>query len=112
MWLTTLNLKKKKEIIIISDSLIKSQNKYKRLKEINYNISILFYTLEGVEYNKGLFYRLRKSFTIRRKLKPEKPQIPEGVERFNPTFEEGLTSSQVEKRKSMNFRLRIPAEMP
>lgn len=95
--------KKKKAIIIISDAQVKTKNKYKRLKEINYYLSPLFYTMEGVEYNKGLLYRLQKSLTIKRKVKPEKPQVPDGVERFNPSFELGLTKEQVEKRKSMNL---------
>ena len=95
--------KKNKVIIIDAKSILKKNEKYKNLKEMNDDISILFYTLKGVEYNKGFIYKLKKALKFKRKEKPEKPQIPEGVERFSPSFQEGLTEEQVKSRIKANL---------
>ena len=97
------NVKKQTDIKI--EFLIKSKNKYNKIIPQDENLSILFYTISGLENHKSFFEKVKIKFKkkFEKKEKEEKPTVSEDVERFNPDFKFGLTKEQVEKRIADNL---------
>ncbi len=93
-------MKKKKNIVKIKDSTLKSDKKYKK-----YCFSVsapnIFYHNE-VPDKKGFFDKLKDKFSQKKNKdndeKVEDISLPVNIERYSPTASEGLTKQQVEER--------------
>ena len=97
-------MRKKEQIEIKYNDILKSKNKYKRIYDEG--LSILFYTQEGYENHLGILEKLKKTFTLpmsKKKEEEDAPAVPENVERYYPDFKTGLNSAQVEARQEANL---------
>lgn len=83
--------------------LLKNEIKYnKKLSETS-ELSILFYTLEGVQNNRPFLEKVMDSLKFKHKEKQEAPIVTENVERYNPDIKIGLTKEQIENRTANNL---------
>ena len=93
---------KKQKINIKYPTLIKSSSKLKRKIPTGYELDELFYTLKALENNKSFFVKVKNKvknkFTSKKKIKEEKPAVPENVERYETEYNLGLNSEQVKER--------------
>ncbi len=94
-------MKKKKEQPKIP-SLLKSKIKYDKKMSVE-QLSILFYTLEGLNNNKPFIEKIIDGLKFKHKEKPEVPLVSSDVERYYPDKNVGLTKEQIENRIACNL---------
>ena len=92
---------KKKKLQKNYKIILKTQNNYIRISPGYDKITDLFSSQQAFEKNQSIFTRLKKKF--KRKEKPEKPTIPDNVERFDVDYKVGLNAEQINKRIAQNL---------
>ncbi|MBQ8792015.1 MAG: HAD-IC family P-type ATPase [Clostridia bacterium] len=95
----------KKIIQSHSNCIVKSRNRYVRKLSVPYRLDKLFYTQAGLENNIGFLEKFKKKYKKSKKESPKEENvvIDEKIERFNPSYQEGLTDQQVNLRESQNL---------
>jgi len=97
---------KRKKVEVFLPSIIKNKNRFVRKFSYDSRLRILFYDLKGLKNNRSFLEKIKESFKLKRKNKPdkeEKPQVDASIERFSPDFNHGLTQTQIEQRESANL---------
>lgn len=94
---------KKNNVTTNLKQLLKVQTKFKRTKSEISDLTILFYTIEGLENNKNIFEKLKDKLKFKKKEKEEKPAMPDNVQRFETDFNYGLSKEQIEQRTNANL---------
>ncbi len=96
--------KKKVKELELPKAIVKTNERYYKKIPRNNSLDILFYSIEGLNNNKGIIekfkLRIKNKFNKERE---EKPAVCENVERYSVDLKTGLSEEQVKLRQEANL---------